>query len=364
MKICLDMRPALSQATGVGIYLRNLVRALSEIDTQNEYHLFYSSWKEDAPKANYGKNFVIHNQKWPVRVLNFAWHRLGWPPVDWLIRSEMDVVHSPGPLLTPTSNAHQITTVMDLYFYFYPEDTLGEIKRDYKSLVEKHSLRSDAIIAISEHTRQILIDRFEIHPSRIYLIRLAADPYFSEAVPSESTKKILGKLGVQQPYFLFVGGYEPRKNLQTALEAFHLLNEKDSRFVVVGPTRWPAPAMKNPEQTIQLGYVSQEELRALYRESVALVMPSREEGFGIPALEAMASGTAVIGSDLPVFHEICGDSFYPVPSNNVEAICQAMRLMLHLPERREKLVELGFERVKNFSWNETAQKTLELYGSL
>ncbi len=234
MKICLDMRPALSQATGVGIYLRNLVRELSEIDTQNEYHLFYSSWKEDAPKANYGKNFVIHNQKWPVRVLNFAWHRLGWPPVDWLIRSEMDVVHSPGPLLIPTSNAHQITTVMDLYFYFYPEDTLGEIKRDYKSLVKKHSLRSDAIIAISEHTRQILIDRFEIHPSRIYLIRLAADPYFSESVSSESTKKILGELGAAQPYFLFVGGYEPRKNLQSALEAFHLLNEKDSRFVVVG----------------------------------------------------------------------------------------------------------------------------------
>jgi glycosyltransferase involved in cell wall biosynthesis len=364
MKICLDMRPALSQATGVGIYLQNLVRALSEIDTQNEYHLFYSSWKEDAPRTNYGKNFIVHNQKWPVRVLNFAWHRLGWPPVDWLIRSEMDVVHSPGPLLTPTSNAHQITTVMDLYFYFYPEDTQSEIKRDYKALVQKHSSKADAIIAISEHTRQILIDRFGIHPSQIYLIRLAADPYFSEKVPAESTNIILERMGVTKPYFLFVGGYEPRKNLANALDAFYLLNEKDCKLIVVGPTRWPAPPIKNPQQVIQLGYVSREDLRALYRESIALVMPSKEEGFGIPALEAMAAGTAVIGSDLAVFHEICGDSFYPVPSNNVEAICQAMRLMLQLPERREKLIELGLERVKKFSWNETAQKTLELYRSL
>jgi glycosyltransferase involved in cell wall biosynthesis len=171
-------------------------------------------------------------------------------------------------------------------------------------------------------------------------------------------------LGITKPYFLFVGGYEPRKNLTNALKAFQLLNEEDFRFVVVGPTRWPAPVIKNSEQVITLGYISREDLRALYHGSVALVMPSKEEGFGIPALEAMAAGTAVIGSDLPVFHEICGDSFYPVPSNNIEAICQAMRLMLHIPGRREKLIELGFERVKKFSWNETALKTLELYNSL
>ncbi len=358
------MRPALSQATGVGIYLQNLVRSLSEIDSQNEYHLFYSSWKERAPQIDYGKNFIIHDQRWPVSVLNFAWHRLNWPPVDWLVRSELDVVHSPGPLLTPSSNAHQITTVMDLYFYFHPEDTLGEIRRDYKALVQKHSQKSDAIIAISEHTRQILIDRLNIHPSRVYMIRLAADPFFSESVPDERAKEILQRLGVMRPYFLFVGGYDPRKNLPVLLEAFESMEEKDGQLVITGPRRWPEPEIKNPEHVIRLGYVSREELRVLYRESVALVMPSKEEGFGIPPLEAMASGTAVIGSDLSVFHEVCGDSFYPVPSNNVEAIRQAMRLMLLRPERRSKLVQLGYQRAKKFSWNETAEKTLELYKSL
>jgi glycosyltransferase involved in cell wall biosynthesis len=363
MKICIDMRPALSQATGVGVYTENLVKSLAAIDSQNEYHLFSSSWKERFPRTIFGPNFIIHDIRLPVRVLNFAWHRLGWPTVDRLVRADLDVAHSPGPLLIPSSNAHRITTIMDLYFYFHPEDTAREIKRDYKALVQKHCAKSDAIIAISEHTRQVLIEYLNIHPSRVYTIRLAADPFFSQSVSDECLEEVIGTLGVTAPYFLFVGDFEPRKNLSVVLQAFQALNE-DVQLIIVGPQRWTAPSMNGNGRIKRIGYVSREELRALYRKSVALVMPSREEGFGIPLLEAMASSTAIIGSDLPVFHEVSGDSFYPVPSNNVEAVCQAMRLMLFKPERRESLIRLGLERVKKFSWAETAQKTLELYKSL
>jgi glycosyltransferase involved in cell wall biosynthesis len=363
MKICIDMRPALSQATGVGVYIENLVKALAALDSQNEYHLFSSSWKERFPKTNFGPNFRMHDFHLPVSALNFAWHRLGWPTVDRLVGLDLDVVHSPGPLLIPSSNAHRVTTVMDLYFYFHPEDTTGEVKRDYKALLQKHCQKSDAIIAISEHTRQILIEYLNIHPSRVYTIRLAADPFFSQAVSDTDLKEVLQRLGVSWPYFLFVGDFEPRKNLPVVLQAVDALKE-DVQLVIVGPQRWTAPLMNGNGRIKRIGYVTREELRALYRQSVALVMPSREEGFGIPLLEAMSAGTAIIGSDLPVFHEVSGDSFYPVPFNNVEAVSQAMRLMLLKPERRESLVRLGHERVKKFSWIETAQKTLELYKSL
>jgi glycosyltransferase involved in cell wall biosynthesis len=363
MKICIDMRPTLSEATGVGVYIENLVKSLAAIDQQNEYHLFSSSWKERFPETKFGPNFIIHDKHLPVTALNFAWHRLGWPPVEKLIRSNIDIAHSPGPLLIPSSHAHRITTMMDLYFYFHPEDTAREMRRDYKSLVQKHCEKSDAIIAISEHTRQVLIEYLNIHPSRIYTIRLAADPFFSQAINEEDSKQVVTKLGVARPYFLFVGDFEPRKNLPVVLQAFHALKE-DVELVIVGPQRWEPTTMNGDGRIKRIGYVSREELRALYHQSVALVMPSREEGFGIPLLEAMASNTAVIGSDLPVFHEVSGDSFYPVPSNNVEAVCQAMRLMLLKPERRDSLVRLGRERVKKFSWLETAQKTLELYKSL
>ncbi|HSE41686.1 MAG TPA: glycosyltransferase family 1 protein [Acidobacteriota bacterium] len=363
MKICIDMRPALSQATGVGVYIENLVKSLADIDSENEYHLFSSSWKERFPDQKFGANFVIHDKHLPVTALNFAWHRLGWPPVEKLIGSKIDIAHSPGPLLLPSSHAHRITTMMDLYFYFHPEDTAREMRRDYKALVQKHCQKSDAIIAISEHTRQVLIEHLNIHPSRIYTIRLAVDPFFMQPVEDEDSRKLITRFGVSHPFFLFVGDFEPRKNLSVVLEAFQALNE-EVELVIVGPQRWTAPALNGNGRIKRVGYVSREELRALYRKSIALVMPSREEGFGIPLLEAMASNTAVIGSDLPVFHEVSGDSFYPVPSNNVEAVCQAMRLMLFMPERRESLIRLGQERVKKFSWKETAQKTLELYKSL
>jgi alpha-1,3-rhamnosyl/mannosyltransferase len=303
--------------------------------------------------------------KIPVRILNFAWNRASFPPVDALLRLKPDVVHSPTPLVIPSSYGKSITTIYDLYFYLHPEQTRAEIKRDYAALLAKNCARSDAIIAISEHTKQQLVEHLKVAPSSIYTIHLGVDDYYSVRTDEETAGRILSKFGIVRPYFLFVGNLEPRKNLPKLLKAFRTLKE-DFQLVLVGPEGWLTEEWTElvNDRMILTGYVSNEELRALYQNATALALVSIEEGFSLPAIEAMASSTPVLASDLPIFHEIAGNAFLPVDHNDPDAIREGMLKISGDSELRKQLTERGRERSRRFSWRDTAQKTLNLYKNL
>ncbi len=362
MEICIDMRPALSSATGVGVYLENLVSALAEIDDQNQYHLFSSSWKERFPKKAYAPNFRIHDQRWPVNALNYAWNHFSWPSVELLLNRNLHVTHSPTPLLMPAKRARKITTVMDLHFYLHPEDTVREIRRDYPALAKQHCLKSDAIIAISEHTKQQLVAHLGIASSRIYTIHLGADLFYAEPSLQEEITLAKNRHGIRSPYFLFVGTQEPRKNLRTLLQAFHRFKE-EIQLVLAGPEGWNTGSWSDllTERVIRTGYVSRQDLRVLYQQSIALIMPSLEEGFGLPILEAMAAGTPVIASAIPVFEEIGGDSFLSFDPVKPQDLYAQMQALYSDSGFRQALVAKGKESVQKFSWHDTAHKTLEIY---
>lgn len=354
------MRPALSNPTGVGIYLLNLVGALAKIDSTNEYHLFSSSWKERYAPPRYGANFRIHDRRWPVSILNFTWHRFSLPSIETLTGTGLDIAHSPGPLMMPARNAHRIITVHDLYFYIHPEQTSREIRRDYGDLVRKHCEQADAIIAISDATRQQLIQLLNIPPSRICTIRHGADPFFAVSVPKTESEAVLKKYGVQRPFFLYAGSREPRKNLPNLLTAFNTL-EDDVQMVLAGPRD---PVSVSQARVLETGYVTREELRALYQEALALVLVSLEEGFGLPLLEAMQAGVPVVASDLPAFREVGGDAYLKVDGRSTEEITAALRRIREDENLRRQLAAAGRERAAGFTWEETARKTLELYQTL
>lgn len=360
MKICIDMRPALSQSTGVGVYLQNLVGALAALDHGNEYHLFSSSWKERYTPAAFGPNFRIHDRRWPVGILNYTWNRWNFPAIESLTGSELDVAHSPGPLMMPARRALRVITVHDLYFYAHPETTSREIRRDYAALVKRHCEQSDAIIAISDYTRQQLTERLNIPPSRIYTIRHGADPFFAEAPAPGEQDRVCAKYNIRGPFFIFAGAREPRKNLPALLQAHRSL-EPGTQLVLAGPRGGEPSAGRD---VVETGYVAREELRALYHQAIALVMPSRDEGFGLPILEALQSGTPVVASSIPAFHEVAGDAFLPVDAENVDSIADGMRRIRDDGSLRQQLIARGRERVRRFSWSEAAGKTLELYQNL
>jgi glycosyltransferase involved in cell wall biosynthesis len=348
----------------VGIYLQNLVQGLAGLDRENEYHLFSSSWKERFPSTVYPSNFRIHDRHWPVRVLNYCWNHLSTPSIERLVGSSLDVAHSSTPLVMPTKKARKVTTVYDLYFFKNPQGAVREMQTDFPGKVKEHSLRSDAIIAISDYTKKQLIELLEIPSSRIYTIKLGVDEFFQQSASSEEKKEILRKFQIPGPFLLFVGTQEPRKNLPLLIEAFR--NLRDNLYLVLaGPEGWNLqPEKLSADRVISTGYLPQKDLRALYQQASAVVFPSIDEGFGLPLLEGMASGVPVIASRIPVFQEVCNDSCAYFDPTSAEDLRDQIQAVLEQNELREKLIAKGKMRVQHFSWKETAQKTLALYSSL
>jgi glycosyltransferase involved in cell wall biosynthesis len=364
MNICIDMRPVLSRATGVGVYLYNLVRGLACLDSENAYHLFSSSWKERFQQIPAGKNIYIHDKHWPVRVLTYSWNHFSYPPIESLVDVPLDVVHSPTPLVIPSRTARKITTVHDLYFYFHPDSVIHEMRRDYPTMLREHCEKSDAVIAVSEHTKDQLVEHLKIASSKIYTVHHGADMFFAEAVPEVEISKVKRKYEITQPYFLFVGSLEPRKNLPGLLEAFHGISE-DVQLVLAGPEGWGNDLSDLlSDRVLQIGYVPKSDLRVLYQQAISLVMPSFEEGFGLPLLEAMTASVPIIASGIPAFCEIGGDAFYAVDPENTKQIRVGMQEMFSNPSVRSQLIERGKERSKRFTWKETARKTLDIYRNL
>lgn len=364
MNICIDMRPALSRATGVGVYLQNLVSALSELDSQNAYYLFSSSWKERFQTYPITKNFHSCDHRWPVTLLTYFWNRLSFPSIESFIKAPLDIVHSPTPLMIPSKQAHQITTVHDLYFYFHPEQVIGEMRRDYPDMVYKHCMKSDAIIAVSEYTKSQLVDHLKIASSKIYTVHHGSDPFFSQHQSENEVARVKKTFRITQPYFLFVGSIEPRKNLPTLLEAFEKM-KPGTQLVLCGPEGWgeDLPSFDS-ERVLRTGYVSRVDLRVLYQNAIALIMPSVDEGFGLPLLEAMTAGIPIVASKIPAFCEIGGDAFLPFPAESATQLLIAMESVHSDTAIRDRLIQNGKERIKKFTWQEAAQKTLDIYKHL
>ncbi|MCI0416375.1 glycosyltransferase family 4 protein [bacterium] len=357
------MRPALSHPTGVGAYLQNLVQALSEIDQQNEYHLFSSSWKERYRPVHYPPHFKIQDRRWPVRLLNFGWNHLSFPSIEFVLGTPVQVVHSPTPLVIPSRRARRVTTVHDLYFYTHPEQTVREMKEDYPRMIKKHCLRSDAVIAVSDHTKRALVEVLGIPSSRIYTIKHGIDSFFLDRVPVAQTNEVLERLAIRGPYLLFVGTQEPRKNLSLLVRAYRNLNV-DVSLVIAGSHGWGMESTDFPKGVLLTGYLPKNDLRAVYQRAAAVVFPSIEEGFGLPLLEGMASEVPVIASRISAFQEVCNDSCLYFDPNSEEELIEQIRLVLHGNGLRENLIAKGRERVKKFSWKDAARKTLDLYLSL
>lgn len=364
MNICIDMRPALSNATGVGVYVHNLVTALAELDCENSYHLFSSSWKERFQERFHGKNIHIHDKYWPVGFLTYSWNHFSFPRIESLIRVPLDIAHSPTPLVIPAKHARQITTVHDLYFYFRPYQVIKEMKRDYPVMLLKNCLKADAIIAVSEHTKNQLVEHLKIPSSKIYTVHHGADLFFSKAVSKEESEAVKKTFGITQPYFLFVGSLEPRKNLSVLMDAFEKM-PPGTQLVLCGPEGWDEElSAAVPNNVVRTGYVARSDLRTLYQNAIALVMPSIDEGFGLPLLEAMAARVPVIASRIPAFSEIGGDAFYPVDTEYSNRLREAMQEVYSDESIRSELIAKGTERLKRFTWRETAQKTLDIYKHL
>lgn len=356
MRILLDYRPALRQRTGVGEYVHRLASSLAagSLDPGDTLTLFSSSWSDRLPATAVPGASLVDAQV-PVRLLNFLWHRLEWPPADWFAGS-MDIAHSMHPLLMPARRAIRFVTVHDFYFLDHPEGTAAEIRRDYPALAARHAARADRVVVISKHTARQVEERFGIPPERIVLCPPGAPDW-----PPRQEPALPGPI-------LFVGSVEPRKNVAGLLSAYAaLLGRYPAAPPLVLAGKLPAdglgtlPASIPADRVRALGYVSDEQRRQLYREASLLVLPSFDEGFGMPVLEAMTVGLPVVASNRGALPEVAGDAALLIEPDDVEGLATTIERVLSDPELRRRMAADGIVRSREYNWDWSAKHLAVAY---
>ncbi len=358
VRILIDYRPALVQRTGVGEYAHEIARALApRLPAGGSLALFSSSWKDRLDPGRVAGAQTI-DRRIPVRLLNFGWHRLGWPPVE-LLAGGVDVAHSMHPLLMPARRAAQVVTIHDLFFLRDAAGMAPEIERDYARLAGSHARRADAVVVVSEYTASEVETHLGVPRERIAICSPGAPAWPRRKPPAPGGP------------IVYVGSPDRRKNLPGLLRAYALLREQvpgAPRLVLAGrrPQRGgevPAMIRRPPwyPHVRHLGYVTDAERQLLYREAAMLVMPSFDEGFGMPVLEAMTAGVPVVASRRGALPEVLGDAGLLVDPEDERAVAEAMRRMLEDQSFARASVDRGIVQARRFSWARSAERLLGVY---
>lgn len=357
MRILIDYRPALRQRTGVGEYAHRLAEALvAALRDGESLTLFSSSWKDRLPPDVIPGATVV-DARIPVRLLNLAWHRAGWPPVEWLAGGGIAVAQSSHPLLMPSRGAAQFVTIHDLDFLDRPDRAAAEIRRDYPVLAPRHARRAEGILVSSLYARDLIVSRLGVSSERVILCPPGAPGWAPRVEPAPGGP------------ILFVGTIERRKNVSGLIAAYdRLLSVMPDapQLVLAGRPQPGAEQLVRPGSAaanrVELrGYVSDDERMRLYRTASMLVLPSFEEGFGLPVLEAMALGVPVIISKRGSLTEVAGDAGLTIEPDDHAGISAAMQRVLSDGDLRRRMAADGIRRARAYTWPASANRVLEAY---
>ncbi len=361
MRIAIDARLVSYALGGISQYTMRLVNALASLSSESEV-LVLESQRANGEAA------------WPEAVRRV---RLITPPHNRfeqftlpmeLLRVPADVLHSPDFIPPFRRRCRSVITIHDLAFVRFPHLLTAESAR-YYGQVGRAVQSADRVIAVSESTRQDILELLEVAPEKVTVVHSAAAPECRPLSPEEQRER-RAVLGLPERFILFVGTLEPRKNLPTLLEAIPTLwREHHVPLVVVGGKGWlyervymTLDRLRLTEEQVQMvGAVPSHELADYYGCATCLVMPSLYEGFGLPALEAMACGTPVVVSNVSSLPEIVSDAGLLVDPEDVDGLADALGKLLSDEEMRGKLGRLGLQRASTFSWDRTARETMQVY---
>jgi glycosyltransferase involved in cell wall biosynthesis len=331
---------------GLGTYAVNLLQALDRHEDGHEYFIYTPTWN-DVPAL--GPRFQIRTS--PVPRGSRAAHTL-WDqtlPAIAAAREPVDLIHYLHPAAPPFSpGCPVVVNLLDAIRWVVPGYRLPY---PYDWLERRAVRRADMILTLSESARADIERVLGIPREKIRVTYLGAPPLDPEPSPKE-------------PYLLFVGGTEKRKNLAAVLEAFKSIEGFELRVVGRHKASPVHDARREQRGVRWLGYIDEQELVELYRHATALVFPSRYEGFGLPVLEAMARRTPVIAADASSIPEVARGAAILVDPDDVAGLSDAMRRIVTEPSLRAELTERGAEVVSSFSWQETARATVAAYEEL
>ncbi|MGH2514511.1 MAG: glycosyltransferase family 4 protein, partial [Ktedonobacterales bacterium] len=318
MRITIDYTPAITQRAGIGRYTRNLVDTLARVDDTDRFTLF----SVERPTADRGfpsaPNMTPRVVPAGNRNMTIFWQRLRAPVPVELLAGRADVFHGPDFILPPLLGTPAVVTVHDLAFLTHPECALPSLVRYLSAAVPRALRRASAVISDSQTTANDLHTLLGVPREKITVIYLGVDPLFTPQADPNAVAALRQKYGFLAPTVLAVGTIEPRKNYERLIAAFAQARQHADgprMLVIAGRPGWLYEGVFAAVDTLGLrecvrflDYIPDAELTTLYHAADVLAMPSIYEGFGIPVLEAMASGTPVVCSDGGPLPEVAGDA--------------------------------------------------------
>ncbi len=357
MHLAIEATKLLGERRGIGRYVRNLLRQFVLQRPTMRFTMYVARAEDIAP----------------LHALLASWHealaaRTSIALVDTLPESDADLVWYPWNLITTAARRPMVVSTLDLAPMLQLDDQWWRVlkRMKYRRRYQRTAAKATAILTISEFSKREIVDRLQVDPSRVSVTLLAADDLPLDEAPASLPEAAAAITG---PFFLTVGGQEGRKNLRTLYEAMALLHARGMTVPLVqcGPgmsaqTRSQTRSLHGAAPWLMhVGYVTDAQLVALYRRASALVFPSRYEGFGLPVLEAMRAGGAVICADASSLPEVAGDAALLFTWSDASALAEQIMRVLHEPGLREGLATRGQMQAARFSWAKTGAETLACF---
>ena len=364
MRVAIDVRKI--DDFGVGTYVRNLLHWLARLDQETEYLLVCR--RSDCERLEaLGPNF----RPLPNRSKNYSIAEQLTVPLG-LMRNGVDLFHAPHYVLPALTPCRAIVTIHDCIHLMFPEYLPGRIAHLYARIAFWIATqRSSRVLTVSEASRRDILKYCPMPPNKVEVIYNAIDDRFNETPDVEQLASVRERYQLHDRFLLYSGNVKPHKNLERLIDAFARLRRRESddiKLLISGSeisryaTLRRAVHRYNLHKHVRfLGFLSTDTLAALYHLADAFVFPSLYEGFGLPPLEAMASGTPVLTSNLSSLPEVVGDAALLVDPYDPESITDGMQQILSDTALRERLTRQGRIRASEFSWESSVRRVLATY---
>ena len=372
--IAIDYTPAIRQQAGIGRIVRGQVQALIEEDAGYDLRLFVAGIASQADAES--APLPLHSTPYiSERNLVRIWHRLDLPlpRVEWIVGSQIDLLHATDFVLPPSKARHKVLTVHDLAFIHYPEASMPGLHRYLNTVVPRSVRRAEHILADSHHTAKDLHEIWQVGPEQISVVQGAVDHTFFQPVKDpEKQRRVRKKYNIgDQPFILGLSKLQPRKNFSRLIRAFHIARQEAGiphRLVIGGSKGWLFDEIFDTVQELGLlkevrfsGFVDDADLPTLYSAADFFAYPSLYEGFGLPILEALSCDTPVLTGDNSCLPEAGGPGAIYVDVESVEAIAEGLIRLATDTDLRARLCRQGHAHAADFTWKRSAQQLLGAY---
>jgi glycosyltransferase involved in cell wall biosynthesis len=351
---------------GIGTYIRNVLRQLARLDDRTEFVLLCRP-DDAAALTSLGENFR------PVAETsgNYSISEQLTIPLA-LKREGVSLFHAPHYVLPPLVPCRSVVTIHDCIHLMFPQYLPNRLALTYaRASIAMAARRATRVLTVSESSKRDILRFVDVEPSKIDVIYNAYDERFGVEPREEDVERVRERFQLHDPFVLYAGNVKPHKNLERLIDAFQVVRKRgvdNLKLVLIGDDISKYAALRRAVHRHQLhqhvrflGFVPEETLAVMYRLASVFVFPSLYEGFGLPPLEAMASGTPVVTSNLSSLPEVAGDAAVLVDPYDPEAIADGMYRVLTDDMLRYSMRAKGIERARQFSWEQSVRRVHDIY---